>query len=115
ATPATCGVAIDVPLKRLKSRFPCAGVCATAARISWPGAITSGFNRSPRPANCGPRDENDAVNGAGVLRTIGDWLIVAVGFVVAEWAIRAARSVSATCTLGTKWKSAFNEFGVTLA
>src|SRR5262245_27907198 len=84
ATPATCGVAIDVPLKRLKSRFPCAGVCATAARTSWPGAITSGFKRSPRPANCGPREENVAVNGAGTFRTIVDWLILAVGFVVAE-------------------------------
>src|SRR5262245_66583298 len=60
ATPATCGVDIDVPLKRLKSRLFCAGVCATAARIFKLGAITSGFNISHTPTTTGQPDENTA-------------------------------------------------------
>ena len=51
--------------------------------MSWPGAITSGLSRSPPPASSGPRDENAAVNGAGALKTIVDWLIVAVAPAVA--------------------------------
>jgi hypothetical protein len=46
--------------------------------MSWPGAITSGLRTSPPPARSGPRDEKVAVNGAGALKTIVDWLIVAV-------------------------------------
>src|SRR5829696_5004883 len=55
--PATWGDDIDVPLRRLKLRPWPAGVGATAARMSWPGAMTSGFSRSPPPAASGPRDE----------------------------------------------------------
>ena len=51
---------------------------ATAARMSWPGAMTSGLSRSPPPAASGPRDENAAVNGAGTSKTSVAWLIVAV-------------------------------------
>ena len=46
--------------------------------MSWPGAITSGFSMSPPPASSGPREENDAVNGASASKTIVDALIVAV-------------------------------------
>ena len=53
--------------------------CDGCEDVLTPGAITSGFNRSPPPAaNCGPRDEKAAVNGAGSLKVIVDWLIVAV-------------------------------------
>src|SRR5262245_23291154 len=75
--PATCGLDIDVPLRRSKLRPLIAG--DTEARMSWPGAMTSGLSRSPPPALSGPRDEKLAVNGAGVLNTIVAWLIVAVG------------------------------------
>src|SRR3954465_13671973 len=69
AMPAMCGLDIDVPLYRSNSRplFPGG---ATPASTSCPGAMMSGFNRSPAPAINGPRDENDAVNGAGALVTI---------------------------------------------
>ena len=55
---------------------------ATAAMMSWPGAMTSGLMRS-NEARSGPRDENAAVNGAGTLNTRADWLILAVGPMVA--------------------------------
>src|SRR5262245_29361449 len=77
ATPATCGADMDVPLYKLKSSPGLPGG-ATEARMSWPGAITSGFNRSPPPAVNGPRDEKAAVNGAGSLKVNVDWLILAV-------------------------------------
>ena len=75
--PATCGLDIDVPLYKSKSRPELFGG-ATDAMMSWPGAIRSGFSRSPPPACNGPRDEKLAVNGAGVLRTIVDCAIDAV-------------------------------------
>src|SRR5437870_648935 len=77
--------------------------------------MTSGLSRSPPPAASGPRDEKLAVNGAGVVNVIVDWLIFAVGLGVAAYAFSAARSVSATWTVGTKWKSAFSEFGLVFA
>src|SRR6186713_529979 len=64
ARPATCGLDIEVPDRRLKSR-PWLPGGATAARMSWPGAMTSGLSRSPPPAMSGPRDEKLAVSGAG--------------------------------------------------
>jgi len=66
ARPATCGEDIEVPLSRLKS-MPFAVTGETAARMSTPGAMTSGFSRSPPPARSGPREENEAVKGAGVV------------------------------------------------
>src|SRR5919112_4694357 len=72
-----CGLDIEVPLYRSKSRswFPGG---ATAARMSWPGAMMSGFRMSPPPAAIGPREENDAVNGASALNTIVPLVIDAV-------------------------------------
>src|SRR5215471_10829766 len=82
--------------------------------MSCPGAITSGLSRSPPPARSGPRDENDAVNGAGALYTIVAWAIDAVGEGVIAYVLTAARSVSARCTVGAKWKSALSELGLVL-
>src|SRR4051794_30296002 len=79
--------------------------------MSCPGAIRSGLRMSPPPARSGPRDENDAVNGAGSLYVMVAGLIVAVAPAVAAYVFTAARSVSARCTVGTKWKSALIEFG----
>src|SRR3954465_8132127 len=77
AMPATCGADIDVPLYTLKLSPPLPGG-ATAATMSWPGGMRSGFGRSPPPARRGPRDENEAVRGAGTLKTSAAWLIFAV-------------------------------------
>ncbi len=77
--------------------------------MSWPGAITSGFSMSPPPALSGPRDENDAVSGATALNTIVEALMVAVGLAVAAYALIARPAALSTCTVGTKWKSAFSE------
>ena len=65
ARPATCGLDIEVPLYRSKSRPELPGG-ATAARMSWPGAMRSGLSRSA-DARSGPRDEKLAVKGAGAL------------------------------------------------
>src|SRR5574340_909488 len=81
ARPATCGLDMDVPLYRLKSR-PALPGGATAARMSWPGAMTSGLSRSS-DARSGPRDEKLAVYGAGSVYVIVAWLIVAVAPAVA--------------------------------
>src|ERR1044071_1760999 len=78
ASPATCGADIDVPLYRLKDS-PAFPGGATAARMSWPGAMTSGMSRLPAPAVSGPRDEKVAVNGAGSVNVIVAALIFAVG------------------------------------
>src|SRR4051794_8244766 len=110
-SPDTCGADMDVPLSRLYSRPACPGG-ATAARMSWPGAMTSGLSKSPPPATNGPREEKAAVNGAGSVSVIVDGLIFAVAPAVAAYAFRAARSVSATWTVGTKWKSALSELGL---
>ena len=42
--------------------------------MSCPGAMRSGFSRSPLPARSGPRDEKEAVNGAG--RVVDDRRLV---------------------------------------
>src|SRR5688572_33051519 len=57
AKPATCGADIDVPLYTLND-WPKLLGGAVAARMSLPGAMTSGFRMSPPPAASGPRDEN---------------------------------------------------------
>src|SRR5690349_21645845 len=79
AMPATCGADIDVPSYMLNDRPRLPGG-ATAATIAWPGAITSGFRRSPPPARSGPREENDAIVGAGTSKTSAACAIDAVGF-----------------------------------
>src|SRR5258705_7535879 len=93
----------------LKSRLWLPGG-ATAARMSCPGAIVSGFSRSPPPARSGPRDENAAVNGAGSENVMVALAIVAVAPGVAAYALTAGRSRCERCTVGTKWRSAFCEF-----
>src|SRR6185312_7243322 len=64
ARPAMCGADIDVPL--LKSKYDPAGLAigGTAATTSTPGAVMSGFNRSPWLARLGPADENPITWGA---------------------------------------------------
>ena len=76
ARPATCGEDMDVPLSRSKSRPAIAG--ETAAKISCPGAIKSGLSKSPPPAVSGPREEKEAVNGAGSVKVRTAALMVAV-------------------------------------
>ncbi len=62
ATPATCGTDIDVPLRYWKfsprTPFATSGVCP--ARISTPGAVTSGF-RISGAVRFGPRDEKPPI------------------------------------------------------
>ena len=71
--------------------------------------MTSGFSMSPPPRASGPRDENAAVSGAGASKTIVDALIVAVAPAVAAYALIARPLAWSTCTVGTKWRSAFSE------
>ncbi len=61
ASPAMCGLDIDVPLRKSKSRPESGG--ALAASMSTPGAMMSGLSRSAEACN-GPRDENAATCGA---------------------------------------------------
>ena len=86
---------------------------STRARMSWPGAITSGLSRSPPPARSGPRDENAAVCGAGASNTIVDGSIDRRGrtAVSPRTPSPPVRSMSDKCTVGIEWKSAFSEFG----
>src|SRR4051812_28620481 len=66
ATPATCGLDMEVP--EMKSKFlPSWPRGLTAARTSTPGAITSGFRMSPPERRFGPRDEKAATAGASAL------------------------------------------------
>src|SRR6185503_897541 len=85
---------------------------ATAARMSCPGAIVSGFSRSPPPARSGPREENAAVNGAGSENVMVALAMVAVAPGVAAYVFTAGPSMFDRCTVGTKWRSAFCEFGL---
>src|SRR6185369_11086895 len=57
AVPATCGVAIEVPLIDTYEPEP-GEYCDRAARMSTPGAVSSGF-RPPSPRR-GPQLENQA-------------------------------------------------------
>src|ERR1700752_67786 len=63
--PAVCGLDIDVPLIAWNScpGAPRNGVGVLPARITTPGAVTSGLMRSGA-APLGPRDENAAMSGA---------------------------------------------------
>src|ERR1700749_382586 len=108
ATPAMCGVGIDVP-DSLSHRLPEWFCGETAATMSTPGARMSGLPRSPPLKSDGPRDEKPATTGAstftGVLVSLSD----AVGFAV-EWmyALTFRPSVLLMWAVGTKWKSASN-------
>src|SRR5688500_2116631 len=77
AMPAMCGLDIEVP-EAASYRVPLAPTGETAATTSTPGAVMSGFNRSPPPASAGPLDENAAIAGATtVSRTASVMLAVA--------------------------------------
>src|SRR6478752_5311055 len=82
ATPAMCGVAIDVP-DSLSHRLPAWFCGETAATMSTPGAMMSGLPRSPPLKSDGPRDEKLATIGAsGVGAVVG--VSEAVGLAVPE-------------------------------
>ena len=68
ATPAMCGVAIDVP-DSLSHRLPAWFSGETAATMSTPGAMMSGLPRSPPLKSDGPRDEKPATTGASGVGT----------------------------------------------
>ena len=63
AMPAMCGLDIEVP-DSASYRLPLSATGETAAMTSTPGAVMSGFSRSPPPASAGPFDENAAMAGA---------------------------------------------------
>ena len=60
------------------------------------------------PASSGPRDENEAVSGAGTSSTIVDCAIAAVAEppLLAIYDLIASPLAATMCTLGTEWKSA---------
>ena len=67
AAPATCGAAMDVPLKISKvspGRAAPTGVGVSAARMSTPGAVMSGLGMSGT-GDWGPREEKEAITSAG--------------------------------------------------
>src|SRR5262249_58203305 len=66
ATPAMCGVAIDVP-DSLSHRLPAWFSGETAATMLTPGAMMSGLPRSPPLNRDGPADEKPATTGASTL------------------------------------------------
>src|SRR5690242_5278952 len=91
AMPATCGVAIEGQLSKMNDSPPLP-LGAIAARTFTPGAITSGLRRSPDPAISGPREENDAVEGAGAPPVTVARGMVAVAPVWSAYALTADRS-----------------------
>src|SRR6266545_2624254 len=82
---------------------------ATAARMSCPGAMKSGFRMSPPPAVLGPRDENPATSGAGAFRTSVAFgqLPVADEPAPVTYETIAVRAALSTCTAGNECRSAF--------
>ncbi len=66
ATPAMCGVAIEVP-DSASYRLPLWFAGETAAMTSTPGAMMSGLSRPPPLDFDGPRLENDATAGASTV------------------------------------------------
>src|SRR5829696_254512 len=88
--------------------------------------MMSGFRMSPPPALIGPRDENDAVNGAAASYTTVPFEIDAVlpAAAAALIASRCGHVVTAGSPLvtqsperwivGTKWRSPLIEFGLVL-
>src|SRR3954452_18884176 len=63
ATPATCGLDIEVP-DSPSNRLPWWPEGETAATMSTPGAVRSGLIRLPSPTIAGPALENAATSGA---------------------------------------------------
>src|SRR5262245_12246237 len=105
ATPAMCGVAIEVP-DSLSHRLPEWFSGETAATMLTPGAMMSGLPRFSLLNSDGPAEEKPATSGA-VTRSVTLAANDAVGFAV-EWMydLIARPSVLLMCTDGTKWKSA---------
>ena len=109
AIPAMCGVAIEVPDSR-SHRLPSWFAGETAASTSTPGAMMSGFSRSPPLLGDGPREENAATAGASALTcTPADSAPVGPA-VPAMYALIAAPAAWSTWIDGTKWKSALRLF-----
>src|SRR5262249_45497945 len=110
ASPAMCGVDIDVP-DSVSNRLPPCPAGETAAMTSLPGPMMSGFSRSPPLDRAGPRLEKSATVGASTFT----WVptdSAAVGLAVpAMYALMACPEAVSTCTVGTTWKSALSEFG----
>src|SRR5690348_5020201 len=102
ATPATCGLDMDVP-DSPSNRLPWWPEGDTAATMSTPGAVRSGLIKLPSPTIAGPTLENAATSGArGVAVDTAD--IDAVGAAVeARYALIAAPSVCPTWTVGITW------------
>src|SRR5215468_5498393 len=95
AMPAMCGLDIEVPDSALKLLPSLAG--EIAAMTSTPGAVMSGFSRSPPPARDGPTDEKPAMIGARTgVGSVTDSDAVAPG--VAAYALMASPAGASTCT-----------------
>src|SRR5687768_2182828 len=62
--PAMWGAAMEVP-DRNPNFSPLNPMGETAARTATPGAVTSGFSKSPLDASVGPREEKSAICGTG--------------------------------------------------
>src|SRR5512135_3404020 len=111
AMPAMCGLDIEVP-DSASYRLPLSATGETAAMTSTPGAVMSGFSRSPPPARAGPFDENAAIAGASTFTWVAaDRLAVAPAPADAMYERIVARATWSTWIVGTKWKSALSEFG----
>ncbi|WBS00797.1 hypothetical protein OU994_21130 [Pseudoduganella sp. SL102] len=115
ARPATCGLAIDVPVWKpnraepgavpawtmlLRYSWSPAGVMP--ARISRPGAARSGF-MTPGTTMFGPRDENDVTEGDGCRLS---WMPKAdissfASGCPARWRTSASPSTGSRSTVGT--------------
>src|SRR3954454_9438096 len=106
ASPAMCGLAIEVPEYRSKSR-PLFDGGATAARTLTPGAEMSGLMTSESLATAGPREENPAICGSGVGEghVVSPSWMAAVAPVVAAYAMILSPESLSTCTVGKEWKS----------
>src|SRR5436305_14177032 len=69
ATPAMCGVDIEVP-DSTSHKLPAWFCGDTAATTATPGAMMSGLPRSPPLKSDGPADENPATVGASTFNTM---------------------------------------------
>src|SRR5687767_2070301 len=96
--PATCGLDIEVPLSRSNER-PLSG--DTAARMSTPGAETSGLSRSPEAPSSGPRDENAAIFGASAAPETAPMTAVAEAPAEVTYALTSAPATWSTWIVGT--------------
>src|SRR5258708_7274816 len=111
AIPAMCGVAIEVPDSLSYSRLLWF-FGETAAITFTPGAMMSGFKRSPPLDRAGPRLEKPATAGASTLVSVPALSdAVAPAPADAAYALTAVPVGVSTAAVGTEWKSASSEFG----